>query len=79
MPTTPETLMGTRTIITKEEERETLDTDDIEAILIKHLGRAGWKVDFNWQVGQWVTLEVKRSRETVKTEDDSHGTFEVQL
>jgi hypothetical protein len=51
-----------RQVTTTETERFTLDTDEIEEILHSHFSKKGWDVDFDWNVGQWVSLDVKRSK-----------------
>lgn len=53
-----------REITTTEVERFTLDTDEIEDILHAHFSEKGWEIDFDWNVGQWVSLDVKRTKES---------------
>lgn len=68
--------MAKRYITTTETERETLETDHIEAILLKHFARKGWTVKFDWQVGQWVSLDVERTRtQTVESDVDPDMPF----
>jgi hypothetical protein len=57
--------MAKRLITTTVTETEDLDTDDIEEILSRHFKREGWDVKYDWRVGQWVHLKVKRTKTTI--------------
>lgn len=54
------------TITTTEVDRFNLDTDEIEEILESHFREKGWEVSFDWNLGQWVDLDVTRTK-TVTT------------
>ena len=62
-------VVSTTTTITSVYE---LETEDIEEILRIHLKLEG-KIDFNWQVGQWVRLQVTQKQ--TQTQPTSEGGF----
>lgn len=39
-----------------------VDTEEIEELLRSKFEKDGWKVEFDWHIGQWATLAVKRTK-----------------
>jgi hypothetical protein len=57
-----------RHITTKTSETIELTTDEIEAILDAKYSKRGWTVKYDWNVGQWVSLTIVRSKEETSTD-----------
>lgn len=57
----------TRQTTTKTIETIELTTDDIEAILDAEYAKRGWTVKYDWNIGQWVSLTIVRSKEESST------------
>lgn len=52
---------------TTEIEEHNLTTDEIEDILFTHFYKKGYNIRFDWNVGQWVNLDVKISKVSTQT------------
>lgn len=52
---------------TTEIEEHNLTTDEIEDILFTHFYKKGYNIQFDWNVGQWVNLDVKISKVSTQT------------
>ena len=46
-----------------EKEEIHVETEDIEQLLRSIFEKGDWKVEFDWYIGQFATLRVKRTRE----------------
>jgi len=49
-----------------------LSTDNLEEILIRELNLTG-EIDFNWNIGQWVSLTITTKEESEESELKEKG------
>lgn len=40
-----------------------VETEEIERLLRSKFEKGGWEVNFDWNIGQWATMIVRRKRE----------------
>lgn len=46
-----------------ERQEIVVQTEEIEQLLRSRFEKGGWEVDFDWNIGQWATMIVKRKKE----------------